>query len=236
LNGSALHINSTTLKCPYIRECSFLLLFLFLKLICFGQNNKTPTASWILPGVTYQASARLKLSAQFGVNQYQRLSAIYLQAFIKAGKNIILNPAYLSINTSISNGIQVKEHTFMNAVVFNLSLKKILIDDRNLLWNRFRVKGEDFHFYRNRLRVTIPFKLRSNAAKIYVFDEASYFINRGRWSRNRLAFGFGYDVTNWLNADVSFVRESDVFNGKLNLLFIMGTIQLSHRQQGGSAK
>ena len=146
LNGSALHITSTTLKCPYIRECSFLLLFLFLKLICFGQNNKTPTASWILPGVTYQASARLKLSAQFGVNQYQRLSAIYLQAFIKAGKNIILNPAYLSINTSISNGIQVKEHTFMNAVVFNLSLKKILIDDRNLLWSRFRVTGEDFHF------------------------------------------------------------------------------------------
>ncbi|MDI1321225.1 MAG: DUF2490 domain-containing protein [Algoriphagus sp.] len=224
------------MKFQYLRSCSLLLLLTYLKVCCFAQNSKTKTASWILPSVTYQASPSVKFSAQFGINHYQRLKIFYLQTFIKSGKWIILNPSYLYINRSILNGIHIKEHTLMNSVIFNLSLNKILVDDRNVLWNRFRVEGQDFHFYRNRLRVTLPFSFKGKDAKIYVFDEASYFFNRARWSRNRIAVGVGYDVTKWLNTDISFVHEADVYNGKLNLFFITGTIQFFHKQQGSSVK
>jgi hypothetical protein len=198
----------------------FLFTLLLLRIGCLAQTDKTITAAWILPGVLYQPSSTVKLSGQFGYFDYQQIKAVYIQAFIKANKYIILNPGYLSLVIPHANEREVIEHTLMNAVIFTVPLNKLLLDDRNLVWNRFIADAEDLHFYRNRLRITWPFKLGTSDTKIYAFDEGTYFFNRSKWSRNRLAIGFGYDIVRWFNIDVCYVLQRDTFNGRLNLFFI----------------
>lgn len=218
------------LNVQYLPACCFLCIFLLSERESIAQSDRTPTASWLLPGVSYQASPNLKLLGQYGVNDDQDINAVYLQGFIKAGKHITLNPAYLYLNFSGLNGLHSHEHTMMNAAIFAFSLNKIVIDDRNLIWNRFRNNAEDLHFYRNRLRVTWPLPWQAFPAKLYIFNEGFFFFNNGQWTRNRLAAGFTCDITRWFNADIFFLREHDKYSGKRNSLFVMGTIQLTHNK------
>jgi len=195
-----------------------------------AQIGATPTAVWILPGVIYQTPKQLKFSCQYGINSNQSINAIYAQAFINKGKHVTLNPAYLYLRSSPPGARHQHEHGFMSAVILSLPLKQILIDDRNLIWNRFRQGTASYHIYRNRFRIVKPFTWKSCGWKVYAYDEGWFFINKGQWTRNRLAAGFTCDVISWFIVDVSFVRQHDKTSGKMNLLFIMGTIQLMHKR------
>lgn len=196
----------------------------------FCQNNRAKESIWFLPGIAYHDSSRLRVIGQFGINPSQSVKAVYVQAFIKTGKNITFNPAYLYLNYPGAGDSRVHEHSIMNAAIISIPLKHFLIEDRNLIWNRFRQNQEDLHFYRNRLRVICPFKLVSRTIKLYAFDEVWLFMNDCRFTRNRLALGLAYDIIPSFNIDVFFAREHDERNGKTNLLFIMGTLQLSRNK------
>jgi len=196
----------------------------------FAQRDATPTAVWILPGVIYQAPKQLKFSCQYGINSNQSINAIYVQAFINTGKHVTLNPAYLYLRSSPLGSRHLHEHGFMSAVILSLPLKHVLIDDRNLIWSRFRRGTASYHFYRNRLRIIKPFTWKSRECKVYAYDEGWFFINKGQWTRNRLAAGFSCDVVSWFIVDVSFVRQHDKTSRIMNLFFIMGTIQLMHKR------
>ncbi|HEX6431837.1 MAG TPA: DUF2490 domain-containing protein [Niastella sp.] len=163
---------------------------------------------------------------QFGINRSQSTNSVYLQAFIKAGRYITLNPAYLYLSYPGATDFRIREHTIMNAVIITIPFKHVLIEDRNLIWNRFRKDLQTLNFYRNRLRVFRSFTGASRTIKLYAFDEVSFFLNDCQFTRNRLAVGLACDIIPSFNVDVFFAREHDERNGRTNLIFIMGTLQL----------
>jgi len=189
---------------------------------CFAQN-RTPSAIWYFPGASYQTSPSVALWGHFGINSRQDIKAIYLQSFIKLNKHITLNPAYLYLAIDNDNSVQ-KEHTFMHAVHIHVPLGKFRLDDRNMLWNWIRKDAADLYFYRNRLRLSWPFKLASRDGSLYTFDEASYSFNDSRWSRNRLGFGFAYNVITQINIDAFYARQHDAFTNSTHVLLIMATL------------
>jgi hypothetical protein len=192
----------------------------------YAQRTETPLAAWYFPGATWQASPHLKVSGQYGINPNQHLQAGYLQLFLKMGRHITYNPAYLYLGSYGAGSPPLQEHGLMNGLIFPFSVKSFLIEDRNILWNRFRSGAEDLHIYRNRFRLLLPLAARPLVVKPYVFDEVFYLFNRGRWSRNRVAVGVAIDIGHWLNVDLSYIRELDHYNGSLNMVFIMGTLSL----------
>jgi len=213
---------------PKTWQLAACLLFLFIANKSISQNNSTPTAIWLLPGISYQDSSRVKLLLQYCLNSRQEINAVYLQAFIKAGRNIIINPAYLYLNFPGTKP-HVQEHTFMNAIIVSFPLGKMILDDRNLIWNRFRRHADDFHLYRNRLRLNYPFSWQS--FKLYAFDEVFYLFNQHSWTRNRIAFGCSMDFTSSFNADIFYAREYDSINGRMNLVFIITTFQFHKKKK-----
>lgn len=189
-----------------------------------AQNRGAPSATWYFSGISYQVSRSTEIWGHFGINNDQAIKAVYLQSFINIHKNITLNPAYLYLAINNDAGGR-KEHTFMNAVYIHVPLNKFLLDDRNMLWNRIRKDAEDLYLYRNRLRLSLPFKLASRNGRIYTFDEVTFSFNSNEWSRNRLGAGFVYDIISRVNIDAFYARQNDTSSGGLNLFLIMGTIR-----------
>ncbi|SFM86110.1 Protein of unknown function [Chitinophaga sp. YR627] len=212
-----------------LRACFFLYLTLSISIGLPGQQQSATTA-WIIPGITYQYSETLKLSAQYALSTHQHTHLLYLQSYIRINKHLILNPAYLYINYHPPAGPVIAEHSFMTGCILTTKLNSIILEDRNIIWNRFRQQAADMHIYRNRLRLTWPLPGKSRPTRVYSFDEAWVLINEKRWMRNRIAAGISSDILPWFNLDMSYAYEQDKVNGGLNIFFIMGTIQLFRKQ------
>ncbi|WP_205514639.1 DUF2490 domain-containing protein [Longitalea arenae] len=206
------------------------LLFLFILLFSvksISQHAEGSVIPWYFPGISYKANSKLEWWGQYGLNPEQNMHAAWLQVFIKTGKHLTLNPAYLYLNIDRFNEGHLHDHTLMNSAIIHFSINKLTIDDRNMIWNRFRRKEKDLHFYRNRLRFTRPLQTRFMLIKPYLFDEVSFSFNDGRFTRNRLAAGISCKLNGWFLFDISWLREQDRYNGATNLLFIMAVVQLA---------
>ena len=97
-----------------------------------------------------------------------------------------------------------------------------------MFWSRFRKDFADQNFYRNRLRITYPFKVIKKNVRLFVFDEGFYSFKNNRWSRNRFATSMGIEPTKWLNAEFYYARQNDHYTGNLNIFFMFFTVQLEH--------
>ena len=197
--------------------------------ILHSQNDDPPTAIWVLPGISLQNDKNFKILGQAGRNSLQGIDAIYIQSFIKAGKHITLNPAYLFLDFSTPGLRPTHEHTLLNSVIISFNMKSMTLEDRNMIWNRFRKDREDAHYYRNRFRIIQPLKWKSCEIRLYIYNEAWFFLNDFRWTRNRLSGGIAYDLVKWFTLDISFVRQHDNSSGKMTLVFLMGTFQLFYK-------
>ena len=204
-----------------------LLIAFFYTPVACAQSAGSPFALWAFPGLGWQQSAALRFTAQYGYNPQLDMHAVYLQAFLNTGRHVTLNPAYLYLDKRGSAA--TPEHTFMPAVIFSYPLGKFSIEDRNLFWIRLRNQTEDIYYYRNRLRLFLPITTRPLTMKAYLFDELFYFVDRGRWSRNRIAGGLIFDWTRRFNLDVSYVREQDHYGGGMNYIVVMGIVRFTNR-------
>jgi hypothetical protein len=200
----------------------FLLAAFFCVTSALAQGNRAPFSPWLFPGAGWQLSQELKLLGQYGYNPQLNMHAAYLQAYINTGRHITLNPAYLYLGR---NNPALQEHTFMHGIIFSFPLGKLRLDERNMLWSRFRSHSEDIHYYRNRLRLSLP--LHGHSVRPYVFNEVFHLFNRGRWSRNRIAAGIAGDITKSINIDISYIHQRDYYDGASHILFVMGTWQFS---------
>src|SRR5262249_46510422 len=153
-------------------------------------------------------------------NHYFRMGIFYPQVFITIHKHIVLNPAYIYAIQKNKDAAAVQEHYLMNAIIFQVSKKQFLIDDRNMLCNSFTVADKSRHYYRNRLRVFQSFKTWSVTTKLYGYDEVFFLFNYKSLARNRAAFGINCDLTSHVNADINYVRQWDRYSGTLNLFFL----------------
>ncbi|MEJ1241867.1 DUF2490 domain-containing protein [Chryseolinea sp. T2] len=196
----------------------------------FAQEPYRPTIAWNLPGFMYQASPKVKVMAQYGIST-QRMQVVYPQVFITLNKYVTLNPAYLFIDFGNAGGYHYQEHTTMNSIILTVPVGKFLIEDRNMIWNRFGNTGEDSHFYRNRLRFSHPLSPGTNAPRLYIYNEASYYFGAGKWVRNRIAIGLETSVTRWFFIDLSMLRQYDRYEGQSNVLFLMWLFQPWHSRK-----
>ncbi|HEY6902364.1 MAG TPA: DUF2490 domain-containing protein, partial [Puia sp.] len=145
--------------------------------------------------------------------------------FIKVSKHVTLTPAYLYLGSYGGDRPLLREHGFLNGLILSFPHKQWVVEDRNILWNRFRLHSEDIHFYRNRFRLWLPPAGHSFVIRPYLFDEVFYFINRSRWSRNRIAAGASCDIGRNVNIDISYFQEQDHYNGSTNIVFVMGVFK-----------
>ena len=162
---------------------------------------------------------------QAGYNNYLRAGLLYPQAFITVHKNIILNPAYIFFVQKHERSRKSVEHYLMNSIILQATGKNFLLEDRNMLWDRFNVGSGARHYYRNRLKITQSFKIREATIKVYAYDEIFYLFNENNLTRNRIALGTNCVFIVHLNVDIAWVRQWDKHSGNLNLFFIMGIWQ-----------
>ena len=153
------------------------------------------------------------------------MHAAYVQGFLKLNQHLALYAAYLYLQRGKP---ALEEHTFMPGIILTLPLGPFTLDDRNLYWYRIRRNNDDFHFYRNRLRLAYHYTIGAATIKPYLYAEVFYLFNRSRLTRNRIAPGFSLDIAKRFNLDISFNRELDYYNGRSNLVFVMSTVEL-HR-------
>lgn len=202
-------------------------------LLCLGYIKMNVAAqpepyadAWFMTGVSYKYSAATTLQAQLIYLSRREALAIYGQALIKKGKHIILNPGYLYLAPRATG---TAEHTLINGVIFTAQIGKLLLNNRNVIWNRFRHKQDHLHFYRNRLRLAWPVLIGRSAGKLYIFDEGFYSFNLGKWNRNRWAMGYEHSVLAFLNLDMAFMRQKDNNGAVANLFLVMCTVKLARK-------
>jgi hypothetical protein len=205
------------------------LLFCLSALSVSGQTNHTPVSAWLMPAVSYQLSPRFKVDEQFGYNHYYDGAKFsYTQAYYEINKYLTIGAGYLFYISSTATHDPYIEHDIVNTAIFTIPIHTLLIEDRNMYLNTFANNSNDFHYYRNRLRLFVPYRLFAIPEKLYGYDEVYYFFNAGRWERNRVAIGSNCDIQKWLNLDVTLIRQLDYYSGPINLIFVTLTIQLTH--------
>ena len=195
-----------------------------------SRAQNAPTATWLMPGVSYQVSSKWRLLEQFGINPSQHSQFNFAQGFYDLNKNLSLNAGYFLFRASSLNGRSYAENDALLGATLSTSAGRFVIDDRNMLNIVFPNVSQRKNFYRNRLRVTYPFSFYSHIAKVYVFDEGYYFINKGQWSRNRSAAGVNYSLDRSVSLDLSYWRQSDHYSGDINLFFVQLTLNLFHKK------
>ncbi|MDF2187923.1 hypothetical protein [Paraflavitalea sp. CAU 1676] len=213
-----------SIKSPLLAILLSILLVLVKQQGATGQK-RTPSAAWLMPAASWRPANNVRLVAQLGYNNYYRMGIFFPQGFITLNKHVILNPAYIYALQKRPTVPRVWEHYLMNAVIFQVKSSNLLIEDRNMIWNRWTTGIQSRHYYRNRLRINRAFKTWSATTKLYAYDEVFYLFNVKSVVRNRAAFGISSDLNaKWL-ADVTFVRQQDRYAGPLNLFFIACTWQ-----------
>jgi hypothetical protein len=204
----------------------FVPLTLMISSHCSAQENKTPTVTWFIPGVSYQVSPALRFQDQVAFDPSQHVSFNYLQGFVTLNKHWILNAGYFYFHENIANKKSYVENDGYLGASYIITAGRFVVDDRNMLNSTFPETGLQKNIYRNRIRVTLPFHIGSNVANLYTFDEGYYLFNRAQWTRNRIALGANYNLARALNLDFSYWKQNDYFSGKINQFFVMLTLNL----------
>ena len=215
---------------PITAGITSLMLLLFCQ-FSKAQTPGTPTATWIMPGVSYQWTPKLRLLDQVGINPSQHAQFNFAQAFFDLNKHVTLYGGYFHYHAS-DNGYV--ENDALIGALYNTHIGKILVDDRNMLNLIYPVQGTQKSYYRNRIRFSYPFTIASHPAKVYTFDEGYYLFDAHRLSRNRAAAGMSYSASKLLTADLSYWRQSDHYTGSINLFFVQLTVNLPARHKDHS--
>lgn len=189
----------------------------------YAQKQHAPVAAWLLPGASWKVSDKVNLRGELGYSDYFNAGLGYMQAYITINKYIVLNPGYIYFIYKSHGQPYRQEHFLLNAITLQLPLGQLLIDDRNMVWNRIRTDDGPLHYYRNRFRMTWSFRVWSAETTLYGYNEAFYSFNDHYWSRNRLAIGSSHDVLKKLHLDITYIRQWDRVSGRLHLFFMMGT-------------
>lgn len=216
------------LKSPFKFGSALILIFLNLVINCMpvkAQVKSTPTATWFMPGISYQWTSRFRLLDQVGINPSQHSQFNFAQGFYDLNHHFTLYSGYFFYHAS-DNGY--RENDGFIGGIYNFRLEKLVVDDRNVLNLIFPDQGMQKNYYRNRLRIGYPMLLGSRAAKFYVFDEGYYLFEEHRFSRNRAAAGMSYNLSKQLNTDFSYWRQRDHYSGSINYFFVQLTVNLDH--------
>lgn len=186
-----------------------------------AQENYIQTATWIMPGISWTYSNKMRLFTQVGINDYQDMAYVFTQGFYSLNKHITVSAGHSYLQSDGS--VNFRQHDILAAAAFSHSFGKIIVEDRNMFKKMLISNNPSTHVYRNRIRAGYPFSLYSNKGSIYVVDEGYYSLDNGRWSRNRIGLGINYTLSQNINLDVSYLRQKDVISGRINLIFIQLT-------------
>lgn len=139
----------------------------------------------------------------------------------KPTTSVSLNSTYLYIRARNSSQF-APEHRVSAYVSYKFPVKAVGLSHRSMLEFRHRRSGNTWRY---RPSITVERSLPKSwldGARVYVTEEPFYDSAAGRFSRNRLSFGFGKSLTKHLNLDVYYLRQDDR-NSTVRLSHIIGT-------------
>lgn len=140
----------------------------------------------------------------------------------KPAKSVTLNSTYLHIRSRNSAGEFFPENRFSFAASYKFPIKAVGLSHRSMVEIRRRRPANSWRY---RPSITVEKNLPEDwikGARVFVTEEPFYDSLAGRFSRNRLSFGFGKALTNKLNLDVYYLRQDDR-NSSVRLTHVIGT-------------
>ncbi|MCF2518786.1 DUF2490 domain-containing protein [Dyadobacter sp. CY351] len=192
----------------------------FVCLFSFKANAQTPATRgiWLMPTLQFNVSDSAAINLQPGWNPQQGMFFIYANSVLKVNRLLDINLGYLFLDLPERNN---DESTFMNGATLKLGSRKFMLENRNLIWNRFRTLKDSKHYDRNRARLFYHIKFDHYKISPYVVDEFWIYLNEIHLARNRVGAGVSLAVVDKLNLDFSYVRQSDRSGDKLHLFFLV---------------
>jgi hypothetical protein len=205
---------------------SLLSALLFISTLVSAQSVQGDVEGlWVL-GASMSVSDRTKLFVLGAHDNRLNANAAMVMGMINLNKNISLSPAYTFVDVPPVNGFRYQEHSILGSASFSLPLKHFVVDDRNMIQQRFRRNLSDLTFYRNRLRVTYSTKIKKMPFRLFAFDEVYYDATGGIWNRNRWSGGTAIFLFGFLYSECAYVRETNKDSRNRDMLNISFLITL----------
>ena len=206
---------------------AFFIFFLLFSLKCFAFDDNdfqywnTESLSWKANDdfkVTLEEEFRLGDDGGSFYYQHSDLGIVYsgITDWLDVGIN------YRHIFEKKSGDWQQENRPHLNAIVkwrsFNSSFS-----NRGRFEYRNRESAEDFWRYRNKLALTLPFKMTRFDIQPYIADEIFYDFDDEDLIRNRLYSGFYLKLFNNLNSEVFYLWQRSKQSGGWDDIHVLGT-------------
>lgn len=202
-----------------------------------GSAAQTPTPtplvddsdvqSWNDVSVSKAISPKLDVVFPFTLRIYENISRVRegrigIGLAFKPHARVTLSPAYLFIKTRNSAGRFVSENRLVLSAGYRFPVKRVGLSHRSVFEYRIRPLRKTWRYRPSfTLEKSLPDKW-IKGARVYVTEDPFYDSAAGRFSRNRLSFGFGKTVNRNLSVDFYYMRQDDR-NSSPGLIHIIGS-------------
>lgn len=190
---------------------------------CFAQSPDS-YAIWLLPSAKYSTADSTIFGLQPGWNPQLGVGLLYVQSTVKATRWLDINLGYMFLSLP---GQENNESTLLNGITLRFHVSKFLIDNQNLIWNRFRSIHDSYHFDRNRLRLF--YELTSQRVKFspYVYEETWFYFTDRTITRNRTGLGALVTIKSRVSFDLLYTKQWDRVDGNSAIFFVRSAVLLN---------
>lgn len=190
---------------------------------CIAQSSDSYTL-WLLPSAKYKTTDSTVFTLQPGWNPRLAVGLLYVNSTVRTTRWLDINLGYMFLSLP---GQETNESTFLNGITLKYRVSKFLIDNQNLIWNRFRSVHDSYHFDRNRLRLF--YELTSQRVKFspYVYEETWFYFTGKTMTRNRTGLGASITIKSRVSFDLLYTKQWDKIDGNSTVFFFRSAVLLN---------
>ncbi|WP_040005627.1 DUF2490 domain-containing protein [Fibrisoma limi] len=187
---------------------------------CLAQSPES-YAIWFLPYAQYRTVDSTVFALQPGYNPQLVIGLLYANSTIKARRWLNVNLGYMFLALPGQNN---NESTLMNGITLKFHVHKFLIENQNLVWNRFRSIRDSYHFDRNKTRLFYEVIVRELTFSPYLLEEFWFYFTSKTITRNRTGLGVLFTIKSRLSFDLLYTNQWDRFNGNSTVFFLRSAV------------
>ncbi len=211
-----------------IKATCIVLLFLFSFQCNFKSQGLDGSANYYAMGAVMDIP-KGNLAVYYGVSPDDNLKALAVLPIFKLHDRFHFMAGYFNVNIDLPDGKSVIENHFAPSLIFNLPVaKKLVFTNRHMYFHRDIPNEKDVHIYRNRFGLSYFPKVFGKKSRMFVHNALFVSLDNGRMLKNRLLFGFDYEITNWMVPQFWYVIESFQHHKPRNMYYILFTVPLNN--------
>ncbi|UFH57551.1 DUF2490 domain-containing protein [Spirosoma sp. KNUC1025] len=173
-------------------------------------------AIWLLSSAKYTTADSTIFGLQPGWNPQLAVGLLYVQSTVKATRWLDINLGYMFLSLP---GQENNESTLLNGITLRFRVSKLLIDNQNLIWNRFRSIHDSYHFDRNRLRIFRELTGQRVKFSPYLYEETWFYFADKTMTRNRTGLGVLVTIKSRISCDLLYTKQWDRVDGNSTVFF-----------------